>query len=89
MARLEDRDGAIYVRDNSDVVVAKIEDDGSKTTYTVVAPATTTVTAPATTRAASSSPSVTFGFSTATQLNNLVDTVNQLVLDVQRIKVAK
>ena len=89
MARIDDRDGAIYVLDNTDTVVSKIEDSGSKTTYTVVAPATTTVTAPATTRAALSSPSVTFAFSTATQLNNLLDTVNQLVLDVQRVKVAK
>lgn len=88
MAKLVDRDGKIYVVDNTDVIVGVIEDAGSKTTYTVVAPATTTVTAPATTRAALSSPSLTWGFSTQTQLNALVDTVNQLVLDVQRVKVA-
>lgn len=87
MPSISDHDNKVFIKDNTDVEVFSIPDASAKTTYTVVAPATTTVAAVATTRAASSSPSVTFGFSTATQANNLIDAVNQLVNDLKAFKV--
>lgn len=92
MPALTDRDGKVYVKDNTDTIVFAIPDSSGKTTYTVAATATTTVTAPTTTASfaagTSGAATVVYGFQTSTQADALCTAVNQIIKDMQTLKIA-
>ncbi len=87
MPQLKDSDGKIKVFDNTDTEVFTIPDSSGKTTYTVAATATTTNTAPTTLASVTTGGTTLWGYSTQTQADAITKTLNQVVLDLQTLKV--